>query len=53
MDSIDKQCYYKMFTDPIHKAHLYMVKQKYNSSYGFTKLHVDNILYLQGTSMMV
>jgi hypothetical protein len=23
-----------------------MVKQKYNSSYGITKLHVDNFLYL-------
>jgi hypothetical protein len=42
-----------MFIDPIHKALLYMVKQKYNSSYGFRVLHVDNFLYLQGSSVMV
>jgi hypothetical protein len=23
-----------------------MVKQKYNSNYGITKFHVDNIMYL-------
>jgi hypothetical protein len=30
-----------------------MVKQKYNSNYGITKLHVDNFLHLQGTFVMV
>jgi hypothetical protein len=30
-----------------------MVKQKYNSTYGITKLHVDNFMYLYGTFVMV
>jgi len=30
-----------------------MVKQKHNSSYGIIKLHVGNVLYLEGASVMV
>jgi hypothetical protein len=31
---------------PNSQGTLNMVKQKYNSSYGITKLHVDNFMYL-------
>jgi hypothetical protein len=43
----------KCFHRPNSQGAPNMVKQKHNSSYGITKLHAGNVLYLEGASMMV